>query len=268
MREHLRAATFGRSLIDFAPATLAQADAPPEAPAERSGQTIAKNRPAPAEHARPASGHAWPRTTHDSPRSPQAGASAAGYASPAATGTARRGPQETPCTETDGTQTPHGSAGRAQDERKIKPGEFTPGKRKCSTEPPRRRHAKRAGGRQQGSKTPQQGETPTRAKRKPAGSVAPGGIESLKQGLEHGPAKNNDVYDQHSASPPNTPRRASSASAAISAALSCDDAAELYTPQAARYRRRSAIHCRRVSKSSVVLISIHAILAPPINSRG
>lgn len=139
----------------------------PEALAERSGQTFAKNRPAHAEHARNASGHAWTRTTHDGPRSPQAGALAAGYASPTATGTAHRGPRETPYTETEGTQTPHTSAGQAQDERKINPGEFTPGKRKCSTEPPRRRHAKRAGGRQQGSKTPRQGRTPTRAKRKP-----------------------------------------------------------------------------------------------------
>lgn len=100
------------------------------------------------------------------PRKPQAGAPAAGYASPAATGPAHREPRETPYTETEGTQTPHASAGQAQDERKIKPGEFTPGKRKCSTEPPRRRHAKRGGGRQQGRKTPRQGRTPTRAKRK------------------------------------------------------------------------------------------------------
>lgn len=104
-------------------ATLAQADAPPEALAERSGQTLAKNRPAPAEHARNASGHAWTRTAHDGPRSPQAGALAAGYASPAATGTAHRGPRKTPYTETEGTQTPRTSAGRVQDERKIKPGE-------------------------------------------------------------------------------------------------------------------------------------------------
>ena len=138
-----------------------------------------------------------PGPAHGGPRSPQAGALAARYASPTATGTAHRGPRETPCTAAEGAQTPHASAGRAQDERKINPGEFTPGKRKCSTEPPRRRHVKRAGGRQQGSKTPRQGRTPARAKRKPAGSVAPGGFESLKQGLEHGPAKNNDVYDQH-----------------------------------------------------------------------
>lgn len=138
-------------------ATLAQADTPPEAPAERSGQTPEKiglptlNTPG-TPPATPG-----PRLAHDGPRRPQVGAPAAGYAAPTATGTASRGPQKTPYTETEGTQTPHTSAGRAQDERKIKPGEFTPGKRKCSTEPPRRRHEKRAGGRQQGSKTPRQG---------------------------------------------------------------------------------------------------------------
>ena len=133
-----------------------------------------------------------PRTA---PKSPQTGAPAEGYTSPAATGTAHRGPRETPYTETDWTQTPHASAGKPQGERKIKPGEITPGKRKCSTEPPRRRHAKRAGGRQQGSKTPQQGRTPTRAKRKPAGSVAPGGYELLEQGLENGPAEDDCIDD-------------------------------------------------------------------------
>lgn len=52
------------------------------------------------------------------------------------------------------------------------------------------------------------GETHTRAKRKPAGSVAPGGSELLKQGLEHGPKENKRINDQHSASPPYSPRRA------------------------------------------------------------
>ena len=180
------------------PATLAQADTPTRKP-WRSDQ------------GRPLKKSAGPRRTHpdrlrpcldpdhphDGPRSPQTGAPAAGYASPTATGTAHRGPRETPYTHARETETVHNATGKPQNERKIKPGEFTPGKIKCSTEPPRRRHAKRAGGRQQGSKTPQQGRTPTRAKRKPAGSVAPGGFESLKQGLEHGHAKNNDVYDQH-----------------------------------------------------------------------
>lgn len=151
-------------------ATLAQADAPPEALAERSGQTPEKiGLPLPNTPGTPPASPG-PGPAHGGPRSPQAGAPAAGYASPTATGTAHRGPRETPYTEANRTQTPHASAGTPQDERKIKPGEFTPGKRKCSTEPPRRRHAKRAGGREHGSKTPQQGRTPTRAKRKPAGS--------------------------------------------------------------------------------------------------
>lgn len=65
-------ATFTRSDYNSAPltvkmvggalilpsATLAQADAPPEAPAERSGQTAEKNRLGHAEHALTASGHA------------------------------------------------------------------------------------------------------------------------------------------------------------------------------------------------------------------
>lgn len=46
------------------------------------------------------------------------------------------------------------------------------------------------------------GETPTRAKSNPAGSVATGGSELLKQGLEHGPEEDNCINDQHSASPP------------------------------------------------------------------
>lgn len=111
------------------------------------------------------------------------------------------------------------------------------------------------------------GEDPTRAKRKPAGSVAPGGIELLKQGLKHGPAEDKHIDDQHSASPPSTPRKESSSSAAISAAPSCADPTGSDMRQARRYRRRSATHWRRVSKSSVLLVLIHAMLAPPINSR-
>ena len=194
MREHLRAATFGRSLIDFrlcdfASATLAQADAPPEALAERSGQALAKiglptlNTPGPP----PAT--PGPGPAHGGPRGPQAGAPAAGYASPTATGTAHRGTRETPYTETEGTQTPHTSAGRAQDERKIKPGEFTPGKRKCSAEPPRRRHAKRAGGRQQGSKTPRQGRTPPGRKENPPEALPPAGLNYFSRALSTAPQK-------------------------------------------------------------------------------
>ena len=149
-----------------------------------------------------------PGPPHDGPQSPQAGEPAGGYARPSATGTAHRGPRETPYAHASETETAHNATVRAQDERKIKPGEITPRKRKCSTEPPRRRHAKRAGGRRHGSKTPQQGRTPTRAKRKPAGSIAPGGSELLKQGLEHGPAKDKRIDDQHGASPPYSQRRA------------------------------------------------------------
>lgn len=189
-------------------ATLSQADASPEAPAERSGQTAEKiGQPLPRLAGTPPA-TPGPGPAHGSPRSPQAGALEAGYARPTATGTTHRGPQKTPCTAAEGTQTPHASAGRTQDERKIKPGEFTPGKRNCGTEPPRRRHAKTGARRQQGSKTPQQGRTPTRAKRKPAGSVAPGGYELLKQGLKHGPAEDKGINDQHSASPPYSPRPA------------------------------------------------------------
>lgn len=54
-------------------ATLAQADAPPEAPAERSGQTAEKNRLGHAEHARNASGHAWTRTGPRQPPKPSGG---------------------------------------------------------------------------------------------------------------------------------------------------------------------------------------------------
>lgn len=113
-----------------------------------------------------------PGPAHGGPRSPQAGALAAGYASPAATGTARRGPRETPYAHASETETARNATGKPQDERKIKPGEITPGKRKCSTEPPRRRHAKRAGGRRMAAKRPGRGGPPpgrkeTRRKRCP-----------------------------------------------------------------------------------------------------
>ena len=49
-------------------------------------------------------------------------------------------------------------------------------------------------------------EDPRQGEKKPAGSVAPGGYELLKQGLEHGPEEDNDVYDQHGASPPQLAR--------------------------------------------------------------
>lgn len=145
-----------------------------------------------------------PDHPHGGPRSPQAGALAAGYASPTPTGTAHRGPRETPYAHASETETARNATGKPQDERKIKPGEITPGKRKCSTEPPRRRHAKRAGGRQNAPA----GEDPRQGEKKPAGSVAPGGIELLKQGFEHGPAKDESIDDQHGASPPYSQRRA------------------------------------------------------------
>lgn len=170
-------------------ATLAQAAAPPEALAERSGQIAGKNRLGHAEHARTASGHAWIRTAHDGPRSPQTGGPAGGYASPSTAGTAHRGPRETACAHARETETARNATGKPQDERKIKPGEITPGKRKCSAEPPRRRHEKRNGGRQQSSKTPQQGRTPARAKRKPAGSVAPAGLNYFSRALSTAPQK-------------------------------------------------------------------------------
>ena len=144
-----------------------------------------------------------PRTAQ---KSPQTGAPAAGYASPAATGTAHRGPRGTQYAHASETETARNATGRAQDERKITPGEITLRKIKCSTEPLRRRHGRRRGGRRHGSKTPQQGRTPARAKRKPAGSVAPGGYELLKQGLKHGPAENKRIDDQHSTSPPQMAR--------------------------------------------------------------
>lgn len=79
MREHLRAATFGRSLIDFrlcdfAPATLAQADTPTRKPWRSDQGSPRKNRPARAKHARTASGHAWdPDHPHDGPQKPPDG---------------------------------------------------------------------------------------------------------------------------------------------------------------------------------------------------
>ena len=50
------------------------------------------------------------------------------------------------------------------------------------------------------------GEDPNQGEKKPAGSVAPGGYELLKQGLKHGPAENKRIDDQHGASPPQLAR--------------------------------------------------------------
>ena len=78
-------------------------------------------------------------------------------------------PRETPYAHASETETAHNAAGKPQDERKIKPGVIPHGKRKCSTEPPRRRHAKRVGGRQNApaGENPHQGEKKTRRKRCP-----------------------------------------------------------------------------------------------------
>lgn len=45
------------------------------------------------------------------------------------------------------------------------------------------------------------GEDPHQGEKKPAGSVAPGGPELLKQGLKHGPKEDERIDDQHGASP-------------------------------------------------------------------
>ena len=50
------------------------------------------------------------------------------------------------------------------------------------------------------------GEDPHQGENKPAGSVAPGGYELLKQGLEHGPKEDNRIDDQHGISPPQLAR--------------------------------------------------------------
>ena len=50
------------------------------------------------------------------------------------------------------------------------------------------------------------GEDPQQGEKKPAGSVATGGYELLKQGLKHGPAENKRIDDQHGASPPQLAR--------------------------------------------------------------
>ena len=161
----------------------------PEALADRSGQHPKKSagpRRTRPDRLRPCLD---PGNPNGGPGSSQTGAPAAGYTSPATAGTAHRGPRETPYTETDGTQTPHVSAVRAQDERKIKPGVISPGKRKCSTEPPRRRHEKRAGGRRHGRKTPQQGRTPPGRKENPPEALPPAGLNYLRRALSTAPQK-------------------------------------------------------------------------------
>ena len=46
------------------------------------------------------------------------------------------------------------------------------------------------------------GEDPHQGEKKPAGSIAPGGYELLKQGLKHGTEEDKSVDNQHSESPP------------------------------------------------------------------
>ena len=195
MREHLRAATFGRSLIDFrlcdfVPATLAQADTPARKPwRSDQGRPHKKiGRPTP-DTPGPPPAMPGPGPPPRRPQKPQTGAPAGGYASPPAPGTAHRGPRGTPYAHASETETARNAAGRPQDERKIKPGEITPGKRKPSTEPPQRRHAKRNGGRRHGSKTPQQGRTPARAKRNPPEALPPAGLNYLSRALSTAPKK-------------------------------------------------------------------------------
>lgn len=53
-----------------------------------------------------------------------------------------------------------------------------------------------------GQKNAPAGEDPHQGEKKSRRKRCPGGIELLKQGLEHGPAEDDDVDDQHGASPP------------------------------------------------------------------
>ena len=50
------------------------------------------------------------------------------------------------------------------------------------------------------------GEDPNQGEKTPAGSVAPGGYELLKQGLDHGQEEDNCIDDQHGSSPPQLAR--------------------------------------------------------------
>ena len=172
------------------PATLAQADTPTRKP-WRSDQGSPPKKSAGPRWTRPDRLRPCldPGHPHDGPRSPQTGAPSAGYTSPTANGTAHRGPRGTPYAHASEEETAHNAAGKPQGERKINPGEITPGKRKCSTEPPRRRHGMRRGGRRHGSKMPQQGRTPTRAKRNPPEALPPAGMNYLSRALSTAPKK-------------------------------------------------------------------------------
>lgn len=161
----------------------------PEALAERSGQPPKKSagpRRTHPDRLRPCLDPGHP---HDGPRSPQTGAPAAGYASPTATRTAHRGPRETPYAHASETETARNATGKPQDERKIKPGEFTPGKRKCSTEPPRRRHEKRDGGRRMEAKRPSRGGPPPGRKETRRKRCPPAGLNYLSRALRTAPQK-------------------------------------------------------------------------------
>lgn len=50
------------------------------------------------------------------------------------------------------------------------------------------------------------GEDPHQGEKKPAGSIAPGGYELFKQGLEDGHTKDKRIDDQHGVSPPQLAR--------------------------------------------------------------
>lgn len=171
------------------PATLAQAGTLTRKPWRGDQGSPRKNRPAHAEHALTASGHAWTRNAPRRPQKPPDGRTGGRICKPHRH---RNGPQRATGNAIHGngvdanaTRKRRTGTGR----KKIKPGEITPGKRKCSTEPPRRRHAKRAGGRQQGSKTPQQGRPPPGRKENPPEALPPAGLNYLSRALSTAPQK-------------------------------------------------------------------------------
>ena len=171
------------------PATLAQADTPTRKPLRIDQGSTRKNRPAHAGHARTASGHAWTRTAPRRPQTPPDGRTGGRIASPTATGTAHRGPRETLYTHASETETARNATGKPQDERKINPGEITPGRRKYSTEPPRRRHGKRAGWRRMAAKRPSRGGPLPGRKENPPEALPPAGMSYLSRALSTAPKK-------------------------------------------------------------------------------
>ena len=206
MREHLRAATFGRSLIDFRLCDFASdfgagRHTHPKALADRSGQHPKKSdgpRRTRPDRLRPCLDPDRPGR----PQKPPDGSTGGRICKPHRHG---NGPQRATGDAIHGNGWDANATRKrmkAAWRKKNKAGlNYTRKKKmqhRAATEATRK-EGRMAAAWQQNAPA---GEDPRQGEKNPAGSVAPGGSELLEQGLEHGPEEDNCIDDQHGASPP------------------------------------------------------------------